>query len=155
MQPFCAWQYIVTLFKIFCCDMLIQDNDVFIYLSESDSHSELAQQQSSEVCSRIEDTDDDVASTSADLFHPSIAKFPRKMTELFLMGKQPRTSKSVDEFMTEIPLGKKKKRTGRRRLNELTDEQRHIMGEVNLCYVRKDFDQAWNLCEDLIKTGNP
>ena len=98
--------------------------------------------------------DDTTPNTSGELFHPSIANFPKKMTELLLLGKKPVPTKSVDEFMTEIPLGsKKKRRTGRRRLNELTDEQRQLMGEINMCFVRKDFDRAWNLCEELIKKG--
>ena len=97
---------------------------------------------------------EDAENSSADIFHPSIAKFPKKMTELLLMGKQPPAAKSVDEFMDEIPLGgKRRRRVGRRRLNELSDKHRRVMGEINLCYVRKDFDKAWNLCEDLIKKG--
>ena len=98
--------------------------------------------------------EEDGESSSADLFHPSISKFPKRMTELFLMGKDQPAPKSVDEFMDEIPFGqKKKKKFGRRRLNELSREQRTVMGEINMCYVRKDFDKAWNLCEELIQKG--
>ena len=77
------------------------------------------------------------------------------MTELLLLGKTPQTSKSVDEFMTEIPMaGRRKRRTGRRRMNELGKEHRVIMGRINMLYAKKDFDAAWNLCEELIQKGN-
>ncbi|CAB4002203.1 general transcription factor 3C polypeptide 3-like [Paramuricea clavata] len=90
--------------------------------------------------------------SSSELFHPSIAKFPKKMTELLLLGKTPQAEKSVDEFMDEIPiLGRKKRRGGRRRMNELSKEHRVIMGRINMLYAKKDFDAAWNLCEELIQ----
>lgn len=75
------------------------------------------------------------------------------MTELLLRGKSPQCSKSVDEFMDEIPLLSRKKQRGtrRRRLNELSKEDRCTMGKINMLYVKKDFDAAWNLCEELIK----
>ena len=92
--------------------------------------------------------------SSFELFDPSIAKFPKKMTELLLFGKTPQSTKSVDEFMSEIPMpGKKRKRVGRRRKNELTKEHRAIMGEINMLSAKKDFDTAWNLCEELIQKG--
>ena len=77
------------------------------------------------------------------------------MTELLLLGKTPQTSKSVDEFMSEIPMaGRKRRRTGRRRLNELSKEHRAVMGRINMLYVKKEFDAAWNLCEELIQKGS-
>ena len=92
--------------------------------------------------------------STSELFHPSIAKFPKKMTELLLLGKTPQTVKSVDEFMDEIPiLGRKKRRGGRRRMNELSKEHRVIMGRINMLYAKKNFDAAWNLCEELIQKG--
>jgi hypothetical protein len=92
--------------------------------------------------------------SSSELFNPSIAKFPKKMTELLLFGKTPQTTKSVDEFMDEIPiLGKKKRSGGRRRMNELSKENKMIMGRINMLYVKKDFDAAWSLCEELIQKG--
>ena len=98
--------------------------------------------------------DEECPDSSSELFHPSIAKFPKKMTELLLLGKTPQTARSVDEFMDEIPiLGKKKRRGGRRRLNELSKEDRGIMGRINMLSAKKDFDAAWNLCEELIQKG--
>ncbi|XP_046844489.1 general transcription factor 3C polypeptide 3-like isoform X1 [Xenia sp. Carnegie-2017] len=94
--------------------------------------------------------DEDCPDSSSELFHPSIVRFPKKMTELLLMGQASQSAKSVDEFMDELPIiGKKRKR--RRRMNELGREHRALMGKINMLYAKKQFDEAWNLCEELIQ----
>lgn len=96
--------------------------------------------------------DGDCPDSSSELFHPSIVRFPKKMTELLLMGQASQSAKSVDEFMDELPItGKKRKR--RRRMNELGREHRALMGKINMLYAKKQFDEAWNLCEELIQKG--
>ena len=123
-------------------NMLVGADEMVAHDHNDDSSTDVLDESNIEEC----------PDSSSELFHPSIAKFPKKMTELLLLGKTPQTARSVDEFMNEIPvLGKKKRRKGRRRMNELSKENRVIMGRINMLYVKKDFDAAWNLCEELIQ----
>ena len=102
--------------------------------------------------------DSDLNSDMSNLQPTKKSHAPVKMTDLLLQRSGAKSAKKhggtgVDEFMEEIPMMQRQRRSTRRKLFELPTKLKQTMGHANILWARGEIEEAKGICMELIRQG--